>query len=195
MPYLSFFLITASYQSYWLVWMKTNDLDFKLFSVGIFILVLTSLFKRGNDLWMCGMISSLFGAFFDMIKQLTDNNLIIGINSYLMLFLMILTPVYFIIKTKKITLMANDTQEAEVTKQVKGTTTLSFADPTPRWATWVFRVEFFLNKALLMWITSTNIVAPEHIKGVVATLAAIDFFVWGIGRSIGVKPPENDAKN
>lgn len=80
---------------------------------------------------------------------------------------------------------------AEVVQPVKGTVGISFINPTPMWATWIFRVEFFANKAFLLWMSSTNIIHPEQMKGIVGTLAAIDFFVWGIGKSIGVKPPED----
>lgn len=99
-PYISFLLIIVSYQSYWLVQLKVNDIDFKLFAIGIFLLILTAVCRKGNDLWLCGMLSNLFGSFYDMVKQVTNSNLIIGVNTYLMLFLIILTPVFFYLKPK-----------------------------------------------------------------------------------------------
>lgn len=84
-------------------------------------------------------------------------------------------------------------QPAEVVQQVKGTVGISFNSPTPMWATWIFRVEFFLNKALMMWIASTDIIPSNKLKVVIATFTAVDFFVWGIGRSIGVRPPDDPS--
>lgn len=99
-PYVSFILIEVSYQSYWWVELKINDLDFKFFSVGIFLLIITSIVRSKSAWWLSGMLSNAFGSFADMVKQLMNNNLIVSINTYLMLSLIIMTPVYFMLTPK-----------------------------------------------------------------------------------------------
>lgn len=87
--------------------------------------------------------------------------------------------------------MAEETQEVETTRQSAGSLVLSFKHPTPMWMILVFRVEFFLNKAFMMWVSSSDIIPSTKLKMFLATMTAIDFFVWGIGRSLGIKPPDD----
>lgn len=89
--------------------------------------------------------------------------------------------------------MAEDTQTVQVEEQALGKLSLSIKSPTPMWATWAFRIQFCFNKAFLFWVTSVDMFNAAELKTIIATCAAIDLFVWGIGRSIGVKPPETNA--
>lgn len=88
------------------------------------------------------------------------------------------------------------TTEVQVTKTVKGTLGISVTNPTPMWATWAFRIEFFLNKSVLIYLAGTKHMTVDHIQELLLIFSAIDVFVWGIGRSLGIKPPdESDSKN
>jgi len=87
--------------------------------------------------------------------------------------------------------MAEETQEVETTKQSTGSLVISLSHPTPMWAIMIFRVEFLLNKAFMMWVSTTNIVPSAKLQMFIGTMTAIDFFVWGIGRSLGIKPPDD----
>jgi hypothetical protein len=89
--------------------------------------------------------------------------------------------------------------QVETAEQVKGTLKIGaqgIVNPTPMWATWIFRIEFFLNKALLYYFTTTTTaqMSAEEVKHWLVVLIAIDGFVWGIGKSMGIKPPE-DSKS
>lgn len=85
-----------------------------------------------------------------------------------------------------------ETVQAEVIKPVKGTVGISFKNPTPQWANIIFRVQFFANKAVLYYLAGTSLIPPDKIKQDILILASVDLFVWGIAKSIGVKPPENN---
>jgi len=76
--------------------------------------------------------------------------------------------------------------EVETTKEIKGKTVLSFKEPTPVWATWVFRIEFFLNKALMMYFSGTSHQISD-LSDKILILTIVDFVTWGIAQSIGVK--------
>ena len=66
-------------------------------------------------------------------------------------------------------------------------TTLSLKDPTPAWVNWIFRVQFVINKALLLLLSSSTHVEPKDVKEYLLYLAVIDLTVWGIGRFVGQK--------
>lgn len=65
-------------------------------------------------------------------------------------------------------------------------TVLSFNKPTPKWATWIFRVEFLLNKAFLYGL-SQDLFGTVNIKKALVWAILIDGIIWGIGRAIGVQ--------
>jgi hypothetical protein len=78
------------------------------------------------------------------------------------------------------------TQEVNTTKSVTGTTVLSFTKPTPVWATWIFRGEFIINKCLMMYLSGTTHTVVD-LKNDILILTIIDFGVWMLAKSIGVK--------
>lgn len=81
-------------------------------------------------------------------------------------------------------------QTVEKDVQVTGKTVMSFNLPTPKWATWTFRTEFVLNKAITMYLTGTGAVEPERVKEYLLIMGILDFIVWFAARSIGVKKNE-----
>lgn len=80
----------------------------------------------------------------------------------------------------------SETTTVQVEREMRGKTVVSFSKPTPMWATWIFRVEFLLNKAILMVLSASHLWTPEQVKESLIWIAAIDFFVWGIARGLGV---------
>ena len=60
-------------------------------------------------------------------------------------------------------------------------------NPTPMWATWIFRTEFVINKAVLMILGASSAFTPEQVKESIVWIAAIDYAVWQIAKFIGVK--------
>lgn len=90
--------------------------------------------------------------------------------------------------------MTDQLQEAEVVKAVPGKLGWSIKAPTPFWATLAFRIQFCANKAVMFWLAGTDSMTAAQIKSKVLLLTSIDIFVWALGRSIGIKPPE-ESKN
>lgn len=82
------------------------------------------------------------------------------------------------------------TTEAEVVQQVQGKTVMSVTLPTPRWATWMFRTQFILNKALMFYLTGTDRVPSSSLKEIILIMAAIDLATWMFANSIGIKPKD-----
>jgi uncharacterized membrane protein YbaN (DUF454 family) len=83
--------------------------------------------------------------------------------------------------------MTDTIQTVETQKAVSGTTVFSFTRPTPMWATWIFRTEFILNKAITMYLTGTGTIPTEKIKEYLLIMSIVDFLVWLGARSLGVK--------
>ena len=77
-------------------------------------------------------------------------------------------------------------QEVSTTKLVQGKTVLSFTKPTPLWATYFFRIEFILNKCLMMYYAGTSM-HIENVKEKIFIMSVIDLGVWLFAKSIGVK--------
>jgi hypothetical protein len=66
-------------------------------------------------------------------------------------------------------------------------TVFSFKQPTPAWATWVFRIVFILTTAAIMLIAAEPDI-PDNLKiKLGAYLKALDFVIWSIARGLGVK--------
>lgn len=86
--------------------------------------------------------------------------------------------------------LAEDTngqvQEVSTTKTVKGTVVASFKLPSPVWATWFFRGEFIINKCLMMYLSGTTHTVVD-LKNDILILTIVDFGVWMLAKSIGVK--------
>lgn len=83
-----------------------------------------------------------------------------------------------------------DTQPVETTVEQSGKVKFGMQglnNPTPKWATYIFRAEFLLNKAIMLFFYSD--LTPLQIK----ILACIDFLVWGAGRFVGVKKEDYEA--
>lgn len=60
-------------------------------------------------------------------------------------------------------------------------------NPTPMWVTWVFRVQFVMNKAVGIWLSSTGLIPVQYIKEVFLALNCFDLAVWGLGKFVGVE--------
>ena len=73
-------------------------------------------------------------------------------------------------------------------------TTISFKDPKPKWATWMFRIQFFANKALMFWLSGTKLIKPEDLGEWILALGAIDLVVWGLAQGFGVKKDDYEDK-
>jgi hypothetical protein len=86
-------------------------------------------------------------------------------------------------------------QDVEKDVQVTGKTVMSFQLPTPKWATYVFRTEFVLNKALTMYLSGTGALPPEKVKEWLLIMSIVDFITWFAARSIGVKKTDFENDN
>lgn len=84
-----------------------------------------------------------------------------------------------------------ETVEKDVTQT--GKTVLSFHLPTPKWATYVFRTEFVINKAVAMYLAGTGAIPPEKVKEYLLILTIADFIVWFIARGLGFKKTDFEA--
>lgn len=84
------------------------------------------------------------------------------------------------------------TTEVESTKNVAGKTVYGLAGlsaPTPKWATWLFRGEFLLNKAIGMFLGGTHVIPADQVKEYLLLLAVVDFIFWGFARQVGIQKP------
>lgn len=90
--------------------------------------------------------------------------------------------------------MPDQLQQVEKVQAVKGSTVFSFNLPTPMWATWVFRAEFVLNKALTMYLTGTHHFPAEKTTEILLITSIVDFVVWFIARGLGVKKTDIEAE-
>ena len=73
-------------------------------------------------------------------------------------------------------------------------TIISIKSPTPNWATWVFRIVFWLNKAILAAVTADPGISADMKVRIAVYLSAIDGFVWTVSRGLGVKIDEGSAQ-
>lgn len=87
----------------------------------------------------------------------------------------------------------HEAQVAEVDKMVTGKTVISFNLPTPKWATYIFRTEFVLNKAITMYLTGTGAIDPDKVKEYLLIMTIVDFVTWFFARSVGIK--KDDIEN
>lgn len=83
--------------------------------------------------------------------------------------------------------MPQQLQDVEQDATIKGKTVISFNHPTPKWATWIFRTEFVLNKALTMYLSGTALIPADKLKEWFLIMSIIDFITWFSARSVGVK--------
>lgn len=81
------------------------------------------------------------------------------------------------------------TQDAQVIEPVKGTVKFGLgqiSNPTPVVLTWIFRIEFLVNKAFGIWLASQTSLDLPSLKNLVLWATIIDGFFWGIGKFFGV---------
>ncbi len=82
----------------------------------------------------------------------------------------------------------SDNIEAEKTVTIpNGKTVVSLNLPTPKWATWTFRIVYWLVFAFTIWIAATKLVPEASKVEVILAASVLDKLVWGIGRGLGVK--------
>lgn len=73
-------------------------------------------------------------------------------------------------------------------------TVISLNQPTPAWVTWIFRVEFVLNKVILFVLGSSALFTPEQVKESIIWIGAVDLAVWGLGRFVGLKKQDFEGQ-
>lgn len=83
--------------------------------------------------------------------------------------------------TKKV-LIDNEAVPVSKTKTV-----ISLNSPTPSWATWMFRIEFVLNKVAVYVLTSLDGLSVKQMKYAILIISAIDLATWSFGKFIGLK--------
>lgn len=83
--------------------------------------------------------------------------------------------------------MTDTIQQVEKDEAMSGKVVLSFNRPTPKWATWIFRTEFILNKAMTMYLTGTGTIPDDRVKEYLLIMSIVDFLTWLGARSLGVK--------
>jgi hypothetical protein len=90
------------------------------------------------------------------------------------------------------------TQQAEITTLQKGKVGFGLdqlGKPTPMWVIWIFRTQFVLNKAALMYIGATVDVPLTDVKSIILKLSIIDFVIWGLGRFVGITKEKIETNN
>ncbi len=83
--------------------------------------------------------------------------------------------------------------DAQVVEPTRGTTKFGvgqLSNPTPMWATYLFRAEFILNKVLLFVLSASSLFTPEQVKESLVWIGAVDLAVWTFGRFLGVSKDE-----
>lgn len=88
-----------------------------------------------------------------------------------------------------------EVQKVEQDEIVQGKTVLSFHLPTPKWATYIFRTEFVINKALTMYLTGTGALPADKVKEWLLIMGIVDFIVWFIARGLGVKKTDFESND
>lgn len=83
-----------------------------------------------------------------------------------------------------------DTTEVLTTDSVKGKLRLSISDPTPMWATWIFRIVFLLTTGAAIWVAGTKLIATDNKIEIMLALKTIDFMIWGLGKLLGIQKPD-----
>ncbi len=86
--------------------------------------------------------------------------------------------------------MSDTLQEVTKPANVVGTTVLSIAAPTPKWATVLFRVFYHLSTGIAVWLAATKMVPEANKFEVLLVASLVDRVVWAVGRCLGVKKTE-----
>lgn len=66
-------------------------------------------------------------------------------------------------------------------------TVFSVTLPTPRWATWAFRIVFILTTAISVYVAGSGFISEAAKVEIMVILKALDVLIWGVGRFIGIK--------
>ena len=66
-------------------------------------------------------------------------------------------------------------------------TIVSISQPTPKWATWLFRIVFLITTAGMIWVGATRLIQDDSKVEIMLAMKVLDVVVWGIGRGLGVK--------
>ncbi|WP_123849205.1 hypothetical protein [Chitinophaga lutea] len=66
-------------------------------------------------------------------------------------------------------------------------TVISIEKPTPKWATWVFRIVFLLTTAATFIIGSDPGIPAEIAVRIGVYLKAADLVVWSLSRMVGIQ--------
>ncbi len=80
----------------------------------------------------------------------------------------------------------NETKTVETTKEVKGSTVLSFSLPSPIWTVWLFRIVFLVTSAATLVIAGDTGLTDGTKVRILLYMKAFDFVIWGIGKGLGV---------
>jgi len=91
--------------------------------------------------------------------------------------------------------MTDQLQEVSTTKDVKGTVTFAPGSPSPIWATWTFRIIFLANKAATVLIAAEDMFTDKMKIKIFLYMSAVDLFVWGIAKGLGVKKKDFEDVN
>lgn len=89
--------------------------------------------------------------------------------------------------------MSDTTTTVEVTKEAQGRLVISSSAPSPLWATWVFRIQFILNKMFLVVAGGTKMIPPHHLQEAILWAAAVDIGVWSLAKMLGIEKPQIDT--
>ena len=91
-------------------------------------------------------------------------------------------------------------QEAQVTQQVTGEVKVGLGqigNPTPQWATWLFRIYFYLSTFTGIYLTMDNTI-PAHVAlNIIKYLGISVLAVHGFSKMIGIdsRKLESEAKD
>lgn len=88
----------------------------------------------------------------------------------------------------------SELQQVEKDATMPGKVIFSFNRPTPKWATWIFRTEFILNKAITMYLTGTGTIPEDKVKEYLLIMTIVDFITWLGARSLGVKKADIESE-
>lgn len=83
---------------------------------------------------------------------------------------------------------------AEVTEQIPGKLVVSLKQPTPKWATWIFRAVFLLTTAATIIIAARNDIADNQKVLIMVYMKAFDVVIWGMGRGLGIKKQDFESE-
>lgn len=87
--------------------------------------------------------------------------------------------------------------EVESTSDQKGKLVIGMKginNPTPMWATWIFRIVFLLTTAATFIIAGDVRIDGGTKAQIFMYMKAFDFVIWGLGRGIGIEKSQFEEK-